>query len=202
MILNNYDSYLDVLSDILSLAYKYKYSLAAVESRITKSFYFQTLVKNVDDPSLYKNKDLLIKEFFYDLPYKINLVDKYNECYWASEAYLKIISKTGCTFEVVFLYIPIEEMYNYFPIYHEMDFDQIINRFKELFIHKSIIHKASKRLGYSLLDISKETDIPYPTLAALSTRKRDIRNLNGISLYKLSQALHIQIESLLCDAKG
>ena len=201
MILNNFENYIDVFSDVLSIAYEYKYSLKVIEKRIVYSPYFSILQNNIDDPILYATKKDILRQFFIDFDIDFTRIKKYNECLWVSEAYLNIMEHSGCTIEVIFLYIPLKDMYNYFSIYHEMDFSQIRKRFTELYSQTSILSIASKRIGKTLQTISLETDISYSMLSALSSRQRDIKKLNGIHLYKLSQSLQLKIESLLCDYK-
>lgn len=194
--MNNYYfyEYAHLLERILSTAYKYQYSLAMVEKEISYSPYFQALEKSQKDVII--NEESLLKDIFKE---DINSkeVPTYKECSWASEAYLYIQKETKLTFECIFLYIPINKMYDYFPLYHEMDFSVFLLEFSRLYILHSAFSILLKKNNYSLKYISELINVPYDTLVSYKQRKRDICKMNAGTAILLASSLHVRLETLL-----
>lgn len=188
--------YVNKLERILSIAYEYKYSLGAVEKMISYSSFFQNIEKDGGSYAPITSEAALIKELFPDLNTDYDSVPTYNQCLWAAESYLRIQGKTGLTFECIFLYIPISKMYEYFPLYHEMDFSQIVQEFERLYKEKSVIAVLLDKYGYPLKEVSLKAKIPYDTLFGFKQRKRDISKANFETLYRLSRVFNVRMETI------
>ena len=191
------EEYSNLLERVLSTGYLFRYSHSSIERMVSYSTYFQNVEKDVDGFAPIINSSSLIKEVFPGA--KINIIDvpMYNQCLWASEAYLRIQGATGLTFECIFLYIPINKMYEYFPLYHEMDFSQIIDEFNRLYSLNSVLSVAIKRYHFPLKELSKRTGLSYNTLYSVKQRRRDIGKLNVEDAIKIANVLHIRIETLI-----
>lgn len=189
-------SYLYYFERVLSVARSRNYSLLAVEKYISNSSYFQAIEDDVNNSSPVTTDVDLINSIFIDIKVDLTKVPHYNKCLWAAEAYLRIQAETCFTFETIFLYIPIKKMYEYFILYHEMDYSKIISLFWELYKKESVLSLLIKQYNFSLIYISTETGFSYSTLSALKTRQRKIGSLNVHDLLKLSKLLHVRAETL------
>lgn len=192
--------YSDLLARILSIGYAKQYITGSIERAISYSSYFQQIEKDSYSFAPLVTDISLVRSVFPDLKDDFTEMPIYTWCLWAAEAYMRIQGKTRLTFECIFLYFPIEKMYEYFPVYHEMDFPRIIERFDELYAKQSAFSIIVNKFGYSLEDISKKTGIPYDTLYSLKSRRRDIRKINIETASKLSLFLHIRMETI-CEIK-
>ena len=188
--------YSNVLERVLSFGYEYNYSTPSLERLISYSSYFQSIEKDSSGFAPIINSDELIKELLPDVKADLLNVRSYNQCLWAAETYLRIQGTTGLTFECIFLYIPINKMYEYFPLYHEMDFSHIIKEFKRLFNEKSVLGLLIEKYHYSLTDIAKQIDVSYNVLTSLKQRKRDIKKTSVETVIKLSQVFNVRIETI------
>ena len=183
------------LERVLSFAYAHKYSLRAIERAIAYSPYFQAIESDhrgfapiIDDSSLLRN---VFGETSYDG------VTTYNQCVWAAEAYMRIQSETRLTFEAIFIYLPIDKMYEYFPLFHEMDFSHIVAEFNRLMDSSSLLDILLTRFGYTLKSVSEETGIPYDTLFSIKKRRRDIKKINAESACALASLFRVRVETLV-----
>lgn len=183
------------LERVLSVAYEVKYSLGALERQISYCVYFQNIEEGAGF-ELVTTENKLMKEIFPEITINLDNVPVHNQCLWAAESYLHIQENTGLTFEAIFLYIPVEMMYQYFSIYHEMDFSQIVDEFIKLFKKKSVLSVLSKKYGFSMREVAKATNISYETLLSLKQRKRDISKANYEMVYKISKFLHVRASTL------
>lgn len=193
---NYLEEYTSLFERVLSVAYEQKYSPAALEKQIAYSSYFRAIEEDKDAfAPVIAEKDI-IKSVFPEINVDLENVLQYNQCAWAAESYLRIQGDTGLTFETIFLYLPIQKMHQYFDLYHEMDFSQIINRFKELYAEKSILALLLARYRYPLTFVAEQTKIPYATLSSLKKRKRDIQKASIEMVASLARFLHARIETL------
>jgi len=192
---NYLENYIDLLERIFSAAYEYKYSSSALEKNISYSHFFQR-VEADDNFSPILCDSSLVNEVLPELKIDLSDVPVYKECLWAAESYLRIQKETNFTFELIFLYIPLQKMYEYFPIYHEMDFSQIIKEFNRLYKDKSVFNLLINHYLFKIKDISKITNISYSTLASLNSRRRDIKKVNVETISKLARFFRVRVETL------
>ena len=188
--------YTNTFERILSSCYEYNYSTSALEKLISYSPFFQSIEKDKSGVSPIINDTKLVKSFFPNFKKDLSDIPVYNQCLWVAEAFLRIQGETGLTFECIFLYIPIKTMYEYFPLYHEMDFSHIIKEFKRLYLENSALGLLIERYHYSLMDIAKRVGVSYDTLSSLKTRKRDIKKTNVDLAIKLTLVFDVRIETI------
>ena len=190
------NEYINKFERVLSFGYKNSYSTDALARTISYSLYFQKIEKDnggfppvISDVALIKSLFPFFKGILDDIPV-------YRECYWAAEAYLRIQEHFKLTFEAIFLYIPINKMYGYFDLYHEMDFSQIIKLFNELYKKNSVLSLLLERYSYSIKDISVESGISYSTIYSFCKRRRDIKKADVKSIIILADLLNARVETI------
>ena len=188
--------YADLLERVFAVAYTIKYSTGALERSISYSPFFQKLEKSDGGERPIIDEESLITSLLGGLEIDLEAIPVYAQCLWAAEAYLRIQMETQLTFEAIFLYIPIARMYNYFPIYHEMDFSQIISVFKGLFSKRSVLDVLLEKRGLSLSWLSEQTQISYDTLYSAKSRRRDPAKLSLSAAIKIAKACHVRPETI------
>lgn len=192
----NYTKSLNDLALVLSVGHFYKFTAKSVEKRIIDSKYFSLFTSDFLNAESYKTSDIIVKEIFPE--HNVTDYDHlYNECRWASMMYLFLLEKTKFNFETLFTYIGIDEAFRMFKIYHEIDFTHSYNRFMELYKAKSIIKSKMNAYGFTNEEMSKKTLISLSMIDALKNRRRDAKKLELEKALKLSEALHIHVETLL-----
>ena len=194
------DDFRRVMEIILSFGHDYKFFSEVIERRISYSDFFIAIENKIDVPILYSNTNKILSSFYYELDtskwsYKI-----YNQCSWLSELYLKIQRKTGLTFEAIFLYLPINDGLNMFPIYHEMDFQHSIDSFNERYQKHSILFNVMKKSRISIGELANESGLSYSMISSLRTRQKNIGRVAAENLFKIAKCLNVRIETLLCDS--
>lgn len=195
---NNYFyEYVDLLERVLSVAYYNKYSNRMVERAVSYSPFFQKIEKEKDEYASIINDASLVTSLFYNENINLISIPTYNQCLWAAESYLHIQQETRLTFEAIFLYIPIDVMYNYFPLYHEMDFTQIVEEFKRLYKKRSVLDILLENYKYSVKYISDNTGISCDTLYSYKQRRRDIKKMSAESAYLLANTFKVRVETIL-----
>lgn len=188
--------YANEFERVLSTGYQYHYSTLTIEKLIARSSYFQKIeVDEYNGAPIIQDADL-IKQIYPEL--NINLLELpiYNQCLWASEAYLRIQKESKLSFECIFLYIPLTKIYELFPLYHEMDFSHVVKLFNELYEKESAFSILLKKYKYSLKEIAERIGVPYDTLYSFKQRRRDIKKINIESALKLSNIFNVRIETI------
>ena len=192
------DNYLrDTMALLLSFGHAYKYRGSVVEKRIALSPFFQAVEKAKDEYILCENIGQLISSTFYDANVSNFKYIIFNECAWLAELYIQIQKQTKMTFEGIFLYLPIDEGYSLFPVYHEMDFSQSIQYFLEQTKKHSLLYLAMKRNGVGINELSHFCGLSYSMISALRTGKKDIGKVAAVNLLKVATYLGIRIETLI-----
>ena len=185
--------YINLLERILSFGYKMHYSSNAIERAVSYSSFFQK-IENNESPLI--NDSLLLKSLFQEYDIIPSDIPVYNECLWAAEGYLRIQNASKLTFEAIFLYIPINKMYDLFPLYHEMDFSHLVNEFTSLYEKKSVFSLLLDKYNYSVSTVSEKTGISYETLYSLKQRRRDIKKISVEMAKKLASYFHVRLETI------
>jgi len=187
--------YSKILERIFSAGFKYDYSFNAIEKCIADSGFFRLVETSHHGVAPLGNEQNLIDAFFPERKINANDVPIYNHCLWAADAYIWIQFKTRLSFEAIFLILPLEVMYDRFPIYHEMDFSHIVNYFLERQKEHTIFAILLERYGYKLNDVAEKTGISKDTLYSFKQGKRDIRKANVDIVQKLASYFHVRIET-------
>lgn len=188
--------YSNLLERVLSYGVKTLITEDFLEKTISKSSFFQAVEKSGNGFAPITNDEFLIKSLFPDSKTRMKDVPVYTMCLWAAESYVRIQHHTKLSFEAIFLYMPLEKMYQYFPVYHEMDFLQIINLFMEKHNEQSVLEILSERFGYKTSDISHLAQIPYNTVQSLKLRRRSFKKSNVEIVYKLASLFKVRIETI------
>ena len=192
-----FDEFVGLLERIFSYAYKKEYSLDAVEKEISRSSIFQLAEKKKGVIIPFVDDYTIINKIFGEAPNDLADIPTYKECAWAAESYCHIQKETQLTFEAIFLYIPIKKMYEYFPVYHEMDFFQIVNEFSRLYFKTSVLSLLIDKRDIFLKYISQEIGMSYASIFSYKKRRRDIKKMSAESACKLANIFDVRIETLL-----
>lgn len=189
--------YTDLLERVLSVAHKRNYCLPALERQISYSQFFRQIERSDNGlPPFIVDNDL-VKKIYPEINVSLANTPVYEQCLWAAEAYIRIQDSSKLSYEAIFLYIPIKKMYEYFDLYHEMDFIHIINEFYKLFKLNSVVGLLMKKYSISMKTVSKQIGIPYDSLYSYKSRRRDIKKMEAKSAYDLATLLRVRIETLL-----
>ncbi len=186
--------YINLLERVLSYGYKNNYSLKAVERMISYSSFFQSIEK--ENRSSIITDNALITQLFDVKEVDMESIPVFNQCLWSAESYMRIQKETSLTFEAIFIYLPLKKMYDFFPLYHEMDFLHIIEVFKNLYSKQSILSLLLNEYGFTLKDVSEKTDIPYDTLYSIKQRRRDVNKTSYETIYKLANVFKVRMETI------
>ena len=185
--------YVNLLERVFSFGYKTNYSTSAIERAISYSSFFQKIEKN-ESPII--NDSLLLAALFQENSINLEAIPVYNQCLWAAEAYLRIQDECRLSFEAIFLYIPINKMYDYFPLYHEMDFSHIVKEFLSLYEKKSVFSLLLDKYNFALNNVSNDICISYETLYSLKQRRRDIKKISVETGKAIADYFNVRLETL------
>lgn len=191
-----FNDYLNVFERVLSYGYHFRYSPNSISTLIARSSFFQGIEKDQDGYAPITTDESFIGKLFSMDSFNLDEVPGYNQCLWAAESYLLIQGETHLTFECIFIYLPLKEMYELFPLYHEMDFSQINEEFQRRYKEQSVLSILTKRYDCSLTEISVKTNIPYNTLYSLKKRRRDIKKIGIEPIIRLANYFHVRVETI------
>lgn len=129
----------------------------------------------------------------------IMYLDKSPE-YWAGWALAYYQWYADFSFGDILKVVSLEDIIGMYSIYHEMDishFTEQINQLMEKAYTQTRLRAKRDNCGLSQSELAKEADVPLRQIQLFEQGQRDINKTSAITLYKLSKALHCQMEELL-----
>ena len=120
--------------------------------------------------------------------------------YWSGWALAYYQWYSGCSFMDILSAVPLSEILRMYPVYHEMDIRQFVDRMDEL-LKKAYptTRLKSRRMtsGMSQSELAEDSGVALRQIQLFEQRQRDINSAAAITLLQLSKSLHCQMEDLL-----
>ncbi len=188
--------YCDVLAYLFGRALQECYSADHIERVIAYSQFACEMEKSNITTIAFSSAEAIYHSLF---PYKDNegyRPNLYGIEGWVGTTFLHLFLDLKITFEALFLIVPLEECLRMYPLYHEMDYRQSLDRAKEKIKH-SLLDCIMLSRGIGSAELSRLSDIPLSTIKALRYGNRDIGKLESLKLSRLAQVLNVKMESLL-----
>ena len=180
---------ISTLAAIINYGINKQYSFKVIEENIVYSSFICDLEDNKYDLS--KTIEDIIKE-----TYKVDSIDGYDISFkslFLAESYINLFFSLNKSFEYIFLYIPLKDLYDKYHIYHEMDFSNLKNDIDILINKTSLLSKLSKYKNIKLKDISKLTGINENTIDLYSRGDEHLYKASFINIYKLSKLFNVKL---------
>lgn len=109
----------------------------------------------------------------------------YDDAFWCGEVYCYIYRKINKPMSYILLKMPFDKLINFYPLYHEMDYSEILNVFLEESEKHSILSLLCGIKGYSLPHLSKITGISLSTLKKYSSADEYLYKASFQKIYTL-----------------
>ena len=185
--------YQDTLGYIIGRGISGGCSPRFVEKTIAYSSTFSSFEKSDITEIAFSSKELIFSKMF-----DLSLADDfdyspYGVYAWLGNIYIRLFFDLKITFESLFIILPIDRAIDMYPIYHEMDYLQVLN------IKYSLLDEIMSYKGVSSQKLSVSSGVSFSTITALRYGSRDINKLEAGLLLKLANSLRVKVESLLAD---
>ena len=153
------------MSTIVHYGLEKAYSLSFMEEHIGSCSFVRDLEERSDSSFLNRITSTQIVEEIYgkDID-KAVLNNRSDISIWVGEAYIRLFFKYHKSFAYLFLYFPIDEMLNRYTIYHEMDWTQLYELFKEKTSKKTLLKSLIEKRNISVNKLSVISNISQATL--------------------------------------
>lgn len=109
----------------------------------------------------------------------------YDDAFWCGNVYCYIQEKTNKPLSYILLKMSFDNLINYYPLYHEMDYSEILDVFLEESKKHSILSLLCNIKGYSLPRLSKITGISLSTLKKYSSSDEYLYKASFQKIYAL-----------------
>lgn len=129
----------------------------------------------------------------------IMYLDKTNY-YWLGWALAYYQWYTNLSFMEIINNISFEEILLMYPKYHEMDIMKFVSAINKRINNKNKetnLKIIRQTFNYSQTQLAIYSNVPIRQIQLFEQKQRDINKTSGITLYKLANALHCNIEDLL-----
>ena len=155
----------ELFSRLFVIATQNKMNLSAFTDLLSSSGF----VRRIEDGGYtdYFNKPL--EDIFFDITGNQIGIDNsfgvYDDAYWCGSSYYELYRRTGKPLSYIFLKLPLTEMLDLYPVYHEMDISSLEEFFEKKEKSKTILRLLCVKDRTSLKKISEKTGIGLPTLS-------------------------------------
>ena len=96
--------------------------------------------------------------------------------------------------------VPLSEIIRMYPVYHEMDIQQFVDRMDEILKEAYPATRLKTRRvtsGMSQSELAADSGVALRQIQLFEQRQRDINNAAAITLLQLSKSLHCRMEDLI-----
>ena len=121
----------------------------------------------------------------------------YDDAYWAGHTYYELMIRRKKSFAFLMIKLPLKEMLDLHPVYHEMDLTAIEEYLNEKDKSQSIIKCLLKRYGYKLTEVSKKTKISISTLRKYSENDALLYRASFKHIYLLKNFFEVPYQLFL-----
>lgn len=163
----------------------------AIDNGIIESTFFDCFENN--NVNLFVNTG--IEEIIQTVFSKSIYVD-YNkalisEYYWAGQSYIQIMLNSNVPLKRALMLLPLKDMIDLYPVYHEMNPVKIRLKYKEIEDNVSILKVIRNINGYSIRKLSFLTGIKEITLATYDKSNEKLFNASSNNINKLLNVFNI-----------
>jgi DNA-binding transcriptional regulator YiaG len=120
--------------------------------------------------------------------------------YWAGWALAYYQWYSNRSFMTILQAVPLTEILQMYPIFHEMDITHFTDRMDEKLKQKNPMTQLKIRrdaCGLSQAALAADADVPLRQIQLFEQRQRDINKTAALTLLRLSRALHCHMEDLI-----
>lgn len=120
--------------------------------------------------------------------------------YWTGWALAYYQWESNSSFKMIEGRVPIREIYEMYPAYHEMDIRQFVDQMdlRMSRCREEVRLKQLRRLaGYSQRQLAELSEVPLRTIQQYEQRQKDIKKAQAQSVLRLASALGCEVEDIL-----
>lgn len=181
----------DYLGRIISIAVKRKIVFQVITQKLSDS----DLLKEIENGDYflilnYTPEELFSKIFDMD-PVVETSYFKYDDAYWCGYIYANIFYRYDKNFPYIFLILPLEELLDMYPLYHEMDISSLFNYYDELEKKETLLSRLLKYRQIKATKLSILTGISFETIKYYKKNNQNIYNANFNTIKKIAIVLNI-----------
>ena len=167
------------------------YSSSSIEERISHSQVISDL-ENGDSSFLHHKQSDEIVKTIYHLPEDTYILAETNVLsLWLGEIYTKLFFIKNKSFSYLFLYLPLDRAIWAFDIYHEMDFNQLLNLFNDFEKKNTILSLLLKKRNIKIRELSALTRININTIVSYTRSNENIYAAKYQAIYDISSVLRV-----------
>ena len=120
--------------------------------------------------------------------------------YWSGWALAYYQWYSGRSFMDILSAVTLSEIIRMYPVYHEMDIQQFVDRMEEILKEAYPATRLKTRRvtsGMSQSELAADSGVALRQIQLFEQRQRDINNAAAITLLQLSKPLHCRMEDLI-----
>lgn len=178
---------------LLSIVHSFGFVDDAINEMIINSDFFDCFENNNDNVFLQAGiEDIVVKVFNKNIyiDYNKPLISEY---YWAGQSYIQIMLNNDVPLKRILLFLPLKEMINLFPVYHEINPLKLCQRYKKIEESNNLLKILMDREKYSIRKLSYLCGIKDVTLISYLQDNKKMFNASYKNIVTISNQFSISM---------
>ncbi|MBP3890753.1 MAG: helix-turn-helix transcriptional regulator [Solobacterium sp.] len=184
------------LSRVIALATHHRFHLRAITEILSNSEFLKEVEQN-DYSMMMEHTPVKLFTSMFEIETEERLDGVYNDAYWCGYVYAKLFYHFKKPFGYLFLIMPLEELLDYYPVYHEMDISALISLFEEKENSDTLLSSLLKRKKMSVRELSEKTGISTNSLTYYKKSNAHLYKGSFMAIKKIARALNVNDNTFL-----
>ena len=190
---NNITYFQELLAYIIYYGIDHNYSFSSIQNKLLNSSLVYFLENNKANQFAYRvNEEELIKQI-YNINNDIESIKLDSTCRWVANSYIDLFYEYHKSFSYLFLLFPLEEMFDIYVLYHEMDIQQLFRLYEKRNKEIKILPALLKKKKISIRELSLLTGISENTLTHYCRDNANLYNANIKNITMLCDVLDVDL---------
>ena len=191
----------DHMGRLISLAVRARINLAVITSVIETSTMAEELQSGRWSRLVNSTAEELFFELFgqtcADMALSFSEYVDYDDAYWCGWAYMQLLFEARVPMPYLFLVLPLGNMLDLYPVYHEMDITQLVDLFEAERSQETIMRRLLKRKKMKAPALSEKSGVSINTINAYRKSDESLYAASFQNAFRLARALDVPPELFL-----
>lgn len=121
----------------------------------------------------------------------------YDDSYWCGTAYFYLYQKTNQPLPYILLKLPFDRLIDLYPVYHEMDYSTLYERYLEIEKEHTIIELLTELNKTFLSELSRALNISINTMKTYKKNDEHLYKASFDNVYKIGNYYNVPLRLFL-----
>ena len=121
----------------------------------------------------------------------------FDDAYWCGTAYFYLREKTRKPLEYILLKLPLDQLIDLYPLYHEMDYSSLLEEFNKIEKEQTILKLIFETYHVNMVKLSKDINISLNTIKYYRQNDENLYSASFDKIYHLANYFNLPLKLFL-----